>query len=118
MAWLRVIGDANLRLVGVDNASLVEMLVPAVLIAVAVTTAFWLVRTSRAAWRATGRDMLEIVLAPSLAAEHSEIELTSMLLSGELSAVHYSSLLGALAQQESSISPPGPSVETGRSPAS
>ena len=108
MASSRVILAANWRLVGVDNAPLVEMLVPAVLIVVAVTTACWLVRTSRAAWRATSPDVLETVLAPPPAAAHSEIELTSMLVSGELSAVHYSSPSAALAQEESSISPPEP----------
>ena len=105
-------------LVCVNNTFLFEVLVPTVLTVVAVSAAIRLVRISLAAWRATSPSVLEIVLAPSLAAEHAEIDLTSMLLSGDMSAVHYGSLMAALAHEQSSIRPPESSVETGRSPAS
>jgi hypothetical protein len=62
-----------------------------------------LVRAFRTAWRATSQETLLTVLDPRSAAERTEQELTSMLLDGLLDGIHYRSLIGALAQEQSSL---------------
>jgi hypothetical protein len=82
--------------------------VPIALIAAIAAVAFavgavCLARAFRTAWRATSHETLLTVLDPRTAAERTEQELTSMLLDGLIEGIHYSSLIGALAQEQSSM---------------
>jgi hypothetical protein len=69
--------------------------------ALALGAAMFLGRAFRNAWRATSPEALNIVLDPRDEAELTEPERTSMLLDGLRDGIHYRSLTGAWAREQS-----------------
>jgi hypothetical protein len=94
--------------------AILEIALAAVVLAAGVIVFVLVIRSFRAAARASSRDALRVVLDPAAIAERAEWEFTTMLRDGELTRSQYRTLIGALAQDSSSISRPAASAETDR----